>query len=154
MSAVIKYCLNKASETEVAEHLLSCDASFVPPLSSRVNIYDYAVKLVRNAIRFEAWSGGTLVGLVAAYCNDHEKRIAFISNVSVLSEWSAKGIAARLINRCIKYAKLSGMLYIRIEVASNNMAAIRFYRKNGFVSDNKNQSSNSMFLYLREWEIK
>jgi len=104
MSAVAEYLSNKASVVEIAEHLSCCDADFVPPLSSRVEINSYAKKIVSKATRFEAWSEGTMVGLAAMYCNDLENRIAYITSVSVLKEWMGKGIAARLMNLCIKYA--------------------------------------------------
>lgn len=91
MSKSIEYCLNKASESEIAGHLKQCDADFVPPLSSRVEIKDYAQKIANKATRFEAWSDGTMVGLVAAYYNDHENRLVYITSVSVLHhEWSKK----------------------------------------------------------------
>ena len=69
---------NKASEIEIAEHLTRCDTDFVPPLSGRVEINDYVQKIFGKATTFEAWSSGALVGLVATYCNDQEKRIAYI----------------------------------------------------------------------------
>ena len=84
MSAAVKYQSNKASEVEIAEHLSRCDADFVPLLSSRVEIKNYAKKIINKATRFEAWSGDTLLGLVAAYYNDQEKRIAYITSISVL----------------------------------------------------------------------
>ena len=90
MQAAVDYLSNKASEAEIAEHLSRCDADFVPPLSGRVEINDYAKKIASKATRFEAWSGGTLVGLVAAYCNDQEKHIAYITSVSVLRNGRAK----------------------------------------------------------------
>lgn len=148
MSAAVLFLSNKASVAEIAEHLSRCDASFVPPLSDRVVISDYAQKLANNATLFEAWTGDTLVGLVAAYCNDQEKRIAYITSVSVLNEWVGKGIAAYLMNQCIKYAKTSGMLQIRLEVASTNAPAIKLYMKSGFVADKSDMSSISMNLYF------
>ena len=72
----IAFRSSKATEAQIAEHLARCDADFVPPLSGRVEINDYAKKISIKAKRFEAWSGDILVGLVAAYCNHHEKRIA------------------------------------------------------------------------------
>jgi len=74
MIAVVEYLSNKASEVEIAEHLSRCEADFVPPLSGRLEINDYAKKIASKAMRFEAWSDGRLVGLVAGYCNDQEKR--------------------------------------------------------------------------------
>lgn len=149
MSASVEYLLNKASEAEIAEHLLRCDADFVPPLSDRVDIKDYAQKIANNGMRFEAWSGGTLVGLVAAYCNDQESHIAHITSASVLKEWTGKGIAARLVARCVEHAKESGMQQIGLEVAQGNTRAINLYEKSGFSASKANGPFVGMYLYLR-----
>ena len=63
MSEGIQFSLNNASEAEIVGHLWHCDANFVPPLSDRVEINDYANKITNKAMRFEAWSGDKLVGL-------------------------------------------------------------------------------------------
>lgn len=133
MSASVEFQSGRASVEQVAEHLLRCDGDFVPPLSERVEIAEYANKIASKAMRFEAWSGDELVGLVAAYCNDREKCIAYITSVSVLREWQSKGIASNLVGHCIEYAKASGMRQISLEVAGNNVSAIRLYKKFGFV---------------------
>lgn len=152
MSALVEYLMNEASEAEIAEHLSCCDVDFVPPLSGRVEINDYAKKIASKATRFEAWSGGRLVGLVAAYCNDREKRVAYITSVSVLREWTGKGSFTRLISECIEHAKVSGMRQIRLEVASENTTAIRVYEKKGFVAGRAKASFVCMDLYLRSEE--
>ena len=152
MSAVVEYLSNKASEAEIAEHLSRCDADFVPFLSDRVEINDYAKKIASKATRFEAWSGGTLVGLVAAYCNDQGKHIVYITSVSVLREWMGKGISARLMRQCIEHAKVSGMRQISLEVASDNTPAIRLYEKNGFVAGEAKAPFVSMDLIFEERE--
>ena len=149
MSELVEYDLNKASEAEIAEHLLCCDADFVPSLSSRVEINDYARKIAGKATRFEAWSGGMLVGLVAAYCNDQEKHIAYITSVSVLREWMGKGIAANLMKQCIEHAETSGMWQISLEVASDNTPAIKLYEKSGFVAGKVNAPFVTMELNLK-----
>lgn len=148
MSASVEYLLNNATQAEIAEHLSRSDADFVPPLSGRVEINDYAQKIASKAIRFEAWSGGTLVGLVAAYCNDQDKRIAYITSVSVLKAWTGKGIAASLMNRCIEHAKAMGMKQVSLEAASDNTLAIRLYEKNGFVAGKANAPFVTMNLSL------
>ena len=118
----IEFLLNKASAEQIAEHLLRCDSDFVPPLSGRVEIKDYAEKIATTAIRFEAWPGGALVGLVAAYCNDQDKHIAYITSVSVLRAWMSNGIAARLVGQCVEHAKTLGMRQISLEVAKREYA--------------------------------
>jgi ribosomal protein S18 acetylase RimI-like enzyme len=152
MSAAVEYLSNKASGAEIAQHLSLCDVDFMPPLSSRVAIIDYAQKIASKATRFEAWSGGTLIGLVAAYCNDQEKRIAYITSVSVLREGKGKGIAARLISQCVEHARALGMRQIGLEVASNNTPAIKLYEKIGFVAGKANPPFIRMNLYLKSGE--
>ena len=93
MNEPIEYTVNQASAQLIAEHLLRCDADFIPQLSSRVEISSYSQKIASKATRWEAWSDGTLVGLVAAYCNNSESGTAYISTVSVLPEWTGRGIA-------------------------------------------------------------
>ena len=134
MSAAVKYLLNKASAAEIAEHLSRCDSYFVPPLSPRVEIRDYAKKIKDEATRFEAWSGDTLIGLVAAYNNDQEGSLAYITSVSVLPAWMGNGIAGLLVKQCVEHAKTSDARQISLEVASDNAAAIQLYRKSGFAA--------------------
>lgn len=149
MNVVVEYRLNTASASEIVEHLLYCDAGFLPPLSGRVEINDYAKKIVSKATQLEAWAGGTLIGLVAAYCNDQERRIAYITSVSVLPDWTGKGIASRLMKQCIKYAKALEMRQISLEVASDNAPAVRLYEKSGFVVGKMNAPFATMDLFLK-----
>lgn len=152
MNAAVESLLNKASAAQIADHLLCCDAGFVPPLSGRVKIRDYAQKIASKATTFEAWSGGTLVGLVAAYCNDQASRIAYVTSVSVLKEWTRKGIAAGLVVQCVEYAKVSGMRQISLAVAADNTFAIKLYEKSGFIVSKVNGSFVGMNLYLKSGE--
>ena len=149
MSARLEYLSNKASVTEITEHLSCCDADFTPPLSTRVEIDDYAQKIMSKAIRFEAWSDGALVGLVAAYCNDPVTRIAYITSVTVLQAWARKGVATRLMDQCVEYAKASGMQKLCLEVATENIPAIKLYKKSGFRAGRTNVPFVSMNLYLK-----
>lgn len=133
INAQFDYCLNKASEAKLVEHLLFCDAEFVETLNGRIQIGDYATKLVAHAERFEAWLGNDLVGLVAAYCNDPLNQTAYISNVSVWSACSGQGVAYALLQRCVAHARARNLQQIDLEVSSNNFRAIDLYAKCGFV---------------------
>lgn len=152
MTAALEYLSNKASPEEIASHLWHCEADFVPPLSTRVKIENYANKIVTQATRFEAWSGGNLVGLAAAYCNDHETRIAYLTNVSVSREWMGKGVADRLLSECCKHAVASGMRQVSLEVGEGNTPAIKLYEKCGFVVGNANGPTIGMTLDLKSGE--
>jgi len=133
MNAKIEICLNRATEAEITGHLYCCDADFIPPLSGRVVISNYARKITEKATRFEVWADGALVGLVAVYYNDSEHRVAYITSVSVLRGWQGLGIASKLMERCIHYAKELSYERIALEVDRDNVAAIRLYMKKGFM---------------------
>jgi ribosomal protein S18 acetylase RimI-like enzyme len=149
MSVNVKFEENMASEEQIAEHLSHCDAYFVPRLSDRVEIVEYAEKIANKAMRFEAWAGGSLVGLVAAYCNDRKTCISYVSSVSVLREWSGKGIAVRLMEHCIEYARTIGFWQISLKVGGDNVPAIGLYEKLGFVMRTSDRVFITMNLDLR-----
>ena len=127
----LQYRRDTATANDVRAHLTRCDADFTPPLSARLDLGAYAAKLAERAVRFEAWDGGQLVGLVAAYVTPGAPE-AFISNVSVVSELRGHGVAAALVADCIDRARGSGAATITLEVATADKAAGRFYKKLGF----------------------
>ncbi len=87
---MVVYTINCAEKDDVQHHLMECDKSFIPPLSLKVNIEDYAQKIVEKADTFEAWVDGKLIGLIAAYCNNLEDREAYITNVSVVESFGGR----------------------------------------------------------------
>src|SRR3954471_9310521 len=136
----LQYRSDTATTEDVHAHLTRCDADFTPPLSARLDLGAYAAKLAERAARFEAWDGGQLVGLVAAYVTPGA-RVAFISNVSVVSELRGNGVAAALVADCIDRARGAGATTLTLEVATADRAAGRFYEKLGF-SDRGTKSAH------------
>ena len=132
MSEELIYRIDTATVSEIADHLRQRDADFLPPLSGRVEIAAYASKLVANAVRFEAWAAGRLVGLIAVYCNDPVGEVAYVSSVSVLKEQAGRGIASTLMSECIEHVVHMGMRRIRLEVSLDNELALRLYERHGF----------------------
>ncbi len=148
MKLDIKYKYNKASQAEVEKHLLSCDEQFLPRLSSRVSILDYAKKIFTYASLIEAWFDGKLIGLVAVYCDDQNTKIAHITSVSVLITFTGNGIAGRLIENCVEQSRSLGLHSINLEVSAQNAPAIALYKKFGFVSEKSMSESIIMALDL------
>lgn len=142
----VVFSRNKSSYQQVLAHLRVCDSDFIPPLSQRLSVSAYALKLMDKAARFEAWCDTDLVGLVALYCNDSSKSSAFITNVSVIPQWQGRGIAGLLIGRCAD--RMSQLLFktIELEVDERNSAAIGLYKKYGFVPSQA--SDQSIFMTL------
>jgi ribosomal protein S18 acetylase RimI-like enzyme len=148
MSRKVEFRLNSASQQQIAEHLSLCDAGFVPPLSSRVEIENYARKISSNAVKFEAWMDESLVGLVALYCNDAGHRLAYITNVSVLGRSRGKRIASHLIERCIEYLRDAEFETVELEVDKDNTAAVRIYERYGFLVNKSDGRTVAMRLDL------
>src|ERR1700687_3495700 len=128
----IEFREGTVTQEEIRAHLERCDENFSPRLSFKVDIEEYSKKISAKAQTFEAWSGDTLVGLVAAYLNDRGARRGFITNVSVVKAFMGRGIASALLDRCLDRSRQEGMDAIGLEVNMESREAIRFYEKFGF----------------------
>lgn len=139
----ILFSENQSTIREIQNHLILCNNSYVPALSSRVNLQVYAEKLFEYSLRYEAWAGKDLVGLIAIYKNIEKKQL-FISNVSVVKSFSGQGIASSLLLKVIDFGGTEGFENIDLEVDSNNEKALKLYYKNFFTLEKK--ENNSLFL--------
>ena len=134
MSWNAEFYKNRATEQQIAEHLVLCDVRFVPPLSSRVDIKEYAHKIYAYGMRFEAWAEGSLVGLVAIYCNHPSENPAYITNVSTVGALPPGArIASQMLERVIGYLREHQFKQVDLEVDQDNNKAIRLYERHGFV---------------------
>lgn len=137
-----------ASVPHIAALLRACDAGFVPPLSSRVDIDAYAAKLAAHARLLAAWEDGELAGLVALYCNDLAGRTAFVTSVSVAPQHTRRGIADRLLRQAIELARAAGMRDAALEVDGANLPAIALYLKHGFAPAGQ-ATGGTLYMRLR-----
>ena len=129
---VVVYKINKAKNKDVLEHLIDCNDLFIPPLNQGVEIKIYAQKISTKAETFEAWHKSKLIGLIAAYCNDTPNKRVYITNVSVMKNFSNKGIASKLLEMCIEHAKSIRFNEITLKVNSQSEDAKRLYKKYNF----------------------
>ncbi len=148
MTADVLFKESTASANEVYAHLCACDTAFVPKLSERLNIDEYAQKIVQNAVTFEAWRDGFLVGLVAAYLNDPTLRCSYVTNVTVEPVLMGKDVASVLFESCLTRARDDGFAMMKLEVGQENQRAIRFYEKFGFQVHRRENAMLQMSLNL------
>lgn len=127
---MISYKHNTATRSDINKHFQEC--IFIPKLNTYVNINSYIKKILNFSERFEAWDRNKLVGLAAIY-NNKDKKEGFLTNLSVINNYTKEGIGSSLMEKISIYIKESGFNYIRLEVFSDNEKAIKFYQKNGFV---------------------
>lgn len=131
--AGITYKTKTASEQELLSHLSECSKNFNQPLNNRVDLKSYSQKIAQKAITFEAWNGNKLVGLIAAYFNDSNNSFGYITNVSVLLEFTGKGIASELLLHCMNHAMKENYCEIQLQVNKYNIRAISLYKKHNFI---------------------
>ena len=145
----IEYKIKTADHKEVEFHLTQCNNDFIPSLSVRVSINDYSKKIADNAITFEAWKRGELIGLIATYFNDVENQTAYITSVSVLKEQMGLGIASELLKTCLEFARQKNYKKINLEVNIENKPAISFYKKFNFIEIGTKEDSLIMQLQIK-----
>lgn len=129
------YRVDLSDAAAVLWHLTGCAASFHPPLAARVDLAAYARKLTQNAVRFEAWGNGQLIGLVAVYCNAPDRCTAFVSSVSVLPNHTKQGIARHLMQMAIDHVRSLGFTKMSLTVDPGATSGVGLYSGLGFRTD-------------------
>jgi len=122
----------QASAAAIAAHLRECGDAFLQLLQTRVDIDEYARKLHASASRFEFSVDERLVGLVAVYANDPQRRCAHISHVGVLPDWRGRGLGRRLLSACLQHLTDCGFERVELEVSRDNTGAQALYSGLGF----------------------
>ena len=128
----LAFKVQTASREDIHGHLQQCNEDYRPALDRRVDLAHYATKIHDNALTFEAWCGGVLVGLVAAYLNDAPGRVGYVTNVSVTRPFRGQGVAKELMAMCLRTAESRGIEAMVLEVSRDNAGALALYRRCGF----------------------
>lgn len=134
----------KNLESDLLQLLQSLNEIYIPAICSLVSLEEYAQKLTKYAEIYFAKFEENNIGLLALYNNDLLTRTAYISSIGVLSSFHGRGIGRMLIARAFASCQKSGMTNIRLEVSKENIDAICFYQKHGFVFSPKASSRKGM----------
>jgi ribosomal protein S18 acetylase RimI-like enzyme len=145
---VITIRINQLASSEISRYLLENDNTFVPPLSTRLQIDNYAIKLAKYAVHFCVFINKRLVGYSGCYFNDPDKNDAFISTLSVIQEFRGKGLSKKLLLAIIQYGIKKEYNKIRLQVNVSNKPALNLYSENGFLEVGRSKSQFEMVLDL------
>jgi GNAT superfamily N-acetyltransferase len=115
----------------VMELLAEVDHEFEPPLSSRLNLSEYAMKLRERGQVIGGFADNVLRGIIGFYCNDQITHTGFITIVAVRPVFRARGLGTELILAALKVARQAGMVKVHLQTSTRNRAA-RWYEKIGF----------------------
>lgn len=127
------------------------DKDFPIPVSEKVDIIEYVRKLSENGTIYIAEHEMEIIGLCAGYMNDLQNNKAYISILGVDSSFRKKGIAKELVNHFIDKAYNSNMKKLFLETHKENISALNFYKKNGFIIlDNCNANIKENVVLMKK----
>ena len=109
-------------------HLLKLlDSTYIPPISTILDLETYCNKLHELAIILVAHYNGIDIGFIAFYANDLEHKSAFISSIGIKPEFRGSHIGNILIDQVVEIATENNMSKIELEVNTQNIRAQNFY---------------------------
>lgn len=145
----IQMVVPPSEKNRIEKQLWELDSVFIPPLTDRVNISEYAEKLANKAQIVYACENGKDCGHCAFYVNAQES-IAFITSIAIEPTYQRRSIGKKLLE-CVKgYCFERGVDCVRLEVNRTNNDAIQFYQSMKFVKNVCNGEWIEMVCDLRE----
>lgn len=139
----------KPTEAVLLKFLREVDGDFYPPLSQKTDLNLFAEKMLANAEFFyEQSDSGNIIGLVAVYANDWEKKYAYIPLVAVSPFYRRLGVANKLLLAALDYVASLGSKIQTIGIHTNNSVAVKLYQNIGFKSVNIEDGRTYMEIKL------
>lgn len=88
-------------------------------------------ELVRLNENFGTYSDGKLISFAGIHAYTEEYQVAAVAHVTTLPEYRSRGYAERVVAELLK-SLMDKIRYIGLNVKTNNIPAIKCYRKLGF----------------------
>lgn len=140
----VKWIKGEDAKQYLNDFLCAVDKDFIPALSERVNIAEYAEKLAQYGENLLYCEDNQIVAMVSAYMN---REIAYLSSIAVKRGAQNKGIGGIVLKKTEEKAKTLGCRSLQLKTHSNNLKAISFYEKNGY---KKLEKENEWILMGKE----
>ncbi len=103
------------------------------PLKQRVNIQEYADKILSKGEVIIARREKEYIGAILFYINNNIDNISYISLFGVKKPYQGLGIGSVLLRKMEEVAIKNGILQNSLHVSINNINAIKFYKSNGYI---------------------
>lgn len=125
--------LNEGDFSPFFKLLNKVDADFSPTLSSRVNLEQYALKLLKVATVFGVYKHNQLVGAIAVYMNDLDSKVAYCPFLAILPNSRGQGFSQLLLEIAIAELKSKKFKSLSLTVRADSPAN-HLYEKKGFLT--------------------
>ncbi len=146
------YSSQNEALNELIQFFRITEKKFVPPISDRVDLFEYIEKLITEATVLTAKDqpSGEIIGVAAYYCNPQSFDLAFLSYIAVNSD--QKGIGSSLVEEMIRDCKKRGAKGIKTQTWVSNKRSMALFYKFGFIrtaiENNRGPISQSSILEL------
>ncbi|MBB1368460.1 GNAT family N-acetyltransferase [Pseudoalteromonas sp. SR44-5] len=128
--------LNEGDLSSFFKLLNQVDDDFSPTLSSRVDLEQYALKLLKVATVFGVYKKNQLVGAIAVYMNDLDSKVAYCPFIAILSNSRGQGFSQLLLEIAIAELKSKQFNSLSLTVRADSPAS-HLYKKVGFLIVNE-----------------
>lgn len=133
--------------SELKNILEEIDADFEPPLSSSLNLTEYAQKMYKNATIFSVHEEGKLVAAMAVYSNDPSRDVAFGTMLAVSKSHRIYGLGPNLIKTTVDYLKKKSFNFFRLEIYKTNPRVITLYKRLKFTV--ASETEHTVFVEIK-----
>src|SRR5690606_10547988 len=120
MKHSIQFNTNAADLETIHNYLLTRSGDFTPPLSDKLDIFEFSQKMHKNANIYTAIENNKVIGLAGCYANDFTTLQAYITNFSIHPNYYGSGLAEKLIAYCQEDLKQKGFKSLKLEVNNKN----------------------------------
>ncbi len=134
---------------DVARFLEKESDQFPIPLADKVDIPEYAEKMLKLGKVLVATAAGEVAGVAGGYANDSVGGRAYLSVIVVDSERRGTGVSGDLLERFEEAARFEGMLFCSLETHETNARALAFYRKRGYAIEGPAKAEDNLSLKKR-----
>lgn len=153
MRKIFSFKINKIDLESIHSYLINRNNDFTPPLSEKLDIYEFASKMFKYANIYTVSYQDSIVGMTGCYANNFKTLEAYITNTSIHPSYYGTGLASELMKFCIKDISSKGFKSIKLEVHKDNARAINFYKKMGFEILEDYSKTSSFFMAINLIEI-
>ena len=128
---------------------MELNGEFEPPLSLRVDLDDYARKLLQvGEVIAAVKNDNSIIGTIGFYCNDLENGCGYISYLGVARYMRSAGVGGALLDKCLEECRSIGMTLVTVRTRASNRAAMAIYRSRSFEAEAELSSADRIKLTL------
>lgn len=121
-----------SEETALLRFLHRIDQCLPTPLQERVDLGQYAKKVLQAGRVLCVEKDGAIVCAALFYCNDRETGNAYLTLLGTLPEHEGKGYGRMVLTAAENVAKREGMTSFHLDTEPTNTRAVRFYQNHGY----------------------